>query len=136
MYPLMQNATKTLNDFIKNSSTALDARDICSRYTCDAISNCLFGIDVKSFHDDSAEVYEHSKKVVQGIMAATTSILPKKMFPPESEKFFMKLIKDSINYRINNKIERDDFLAHVIASQQKKNLSEIETMGQVKKENF
>lgn len=128
----MLNVTKTLIEYIQNSSTALDARDFCSRYTCDVISNCLFGIDAKSFQHDNAEIYEHSRKILQGIMAATASLLPRKMFPPKSERFFINLIRDSIEYRVSNKIERDDFLAHVIAMQQKKNLSEVETLGQAR----
>lgn len=130
MYPLMLEGTKNLVEYIEKSSCALDARDISARYTCDVISNCLFGIEAKSFHPEKAEIYDHSKKVLEGIMSATASILPKKMFPKVSEQFFMKLIKDSIDFRVNSKIERDDFLAHVIASQKKKNLSEIETLAQ------
>lgn len=129
MYPLILDGTKNLNEFITNSSTALDARDLSARYTCDVISNCLFGIEAKSFYPESAEIFEHSKKVLDGIMKATASILPKKMFPKDSEKYFMNLIRDSIAHRINSKIERDDFLAHVIASQKKKNLCEIETLA-------
>lgn len=132
----MLDVTKNLIEYINNASTALDARDFCTRYTCDVISNCLFGIDAKSFNHENAEIYEHSRKILEGIMAATASILPKKMFPPKSERFFMNLIKDSIKRRVSNEIERDDFLAHVIAMQQRKNLSEMETLGLARKNLF
>lgn len=130
MYPLMLEGTNNLIDYIERSSGALDARDLSARYTCDVISNCLFGIEAKSFYPEKAEIYYHSKKVLKGILSATASMFPKKMFPKDSEKYFVNLIKESIAHRINSKIERDDFLAHVIASQQKKNLSEIETLAQ------
>lgn len=129
MYPLVLDVTRRLIEYISDEQLPLDARDFSSRYTCDVISNCLFGIDALSLTLESADIYEHSQKMLRGVMNAVSSIFPRKMIPSDSAKFFTKLVKDSIKYRMDNKIERDDFLTHLIATQEKKNLSEIELIA-------
>ncbi|KAG5681251.1 hypothetical protein PVAND_010702 [Polypedilum vanderplanki] len=130
LYPLVIDVTKKLTEYIRDEQSPLDARDLCSRYTCDATANCLFGIDALSLTLENAELYEHSRKIMKQMFGAVTSIFPRRMFPKDSEKFFIKLVKDAIKYRAENNIEREDFLSQVIASQKKKDLPEIEVFAQ------
>jgi cytochrome P450 len=123
----MIEVSHNLNNFIANERHPLDSRDISSRYTCDVISNCLLGIDARSFDDKNCEIYNQSKEILRSIGVAVTSMWTKKCIPANGERFFTNLVKDSIKYRKENQIARDDFLAHVIATKEKKNLNEVET---------
>jgi cytochrome P450 family 6 len=130
MFPLLLDATKHLIEFIENDPVGVDIRDACSRYTCDAICSCLLGIEAHSFTCEQPEIFEHSKKMMQRLGEETLKMFPGKLTPPESDKFFSKLFIDSINYRVENKIERDDFLTHIIANRDKKTLSETDVIAQ------
>jgi cytochrome P450 len=130
LYPLVLHVTKKLNEHITDEQSPLDVRDLCQRYTCDAIANCLFGIDALSLSLENAELFKHSKKMMKGIMDAVLSFYPRRLFPVESAKFFEKLVKDAIKYRLENSVDREDFLSQLISSHVKKNLPEPELMAQ------
>lgn len=131
MYPLIVDATKSLVKFVKHEneiegSKVFDARDICARYTCDSICSCTFGTEAQSFTSDDPFFYEKGRQMLRGMADSLQSYLPKKMLPPEVEKFFIEIAKEAIKVRIENKIQQDDFLTHTIGIKEKKGMSDLD----------
>lgn len=131
IYPLIIDGTKNLVNFIKreidkNSRHAFDSRDISARYTCDSITSCTFGADAKSFTSDDPFFFRKGRQLLRGMADSMQSYIPKKMLPPDIEKFFIEIAKEAIKCRIESKIQQDDFLAHTISIKEKKGMDDLD----------
>lgn len=126
----MDTAKKLIAHVDEKLTKAHDIRDISLRYTCDMISNSIFNVDAHSFSTENPEIFKHCNKIMTGITGALSSLMPKQMFPTESAAFFKRLLIDAIGHKNDVSYKRDDFLTHILASQQKKNLSVDEMLAQ------
>lgn len=134
MFPLIVNGACNLTNYIKQEiskdrSKAFDARDFTTRYTSDVIYSCLYGVDANSFESEKSLMHEYGKKYLKGVIDSLVSLMPKQMMAADIEKFFMNLTRDSISYRVQNTIARDDMLAHSMALQKSKGFSDEEILG-------
>lgn len=134
MYTMIAQGSQRWVDFINkkihnNPSKIFDARNITSRYTCDVISNCLFGFEANSFTNENSRLFHFGHNFIRGIMDSLISVLPRTMLSGDVVQFFNKLTKDAINNRLENKIQRDDMLAQIIALQQAKGLDDLDVVG-------
>ncbi|XP_055697211.1 cytochrome P450 6a9-like [Phlebotomus papatasi] len=101
----------------------IEIKDIISRYTTDVIGNCSFGIDCNSLKDPDTEFRRIGKRVFEFssiefiriffmVMFQDLSRLMKmKINKPEVAEFFMRLLKETTEYRERNAIKRNDFLS-------------------------
>lgn len=131
VFPLVANGAKNLIEYItkeikEKPSRIFAARDFTTRYTCDVISSCLYGVDAQSFSSESPQMFVYAKKFLKGIMNSLVANWPSKMLTDDVTKFFMNLTKQSIALRLKNNIDQDDFLAQMIALQQSKGLKDID----------
>lgn len=137
MYAMIAQGAKRWVDFINQEihndpSKTFTARDITSRYTCDVISNCLFGFDADSFTNKKSPIFHFGHKFIRGIMDSLISVLPRTMLSDDVVQFFTNMAKEAINFRLENKIpkiQRDDMLAQIIALQQAKGLDDLDVLG-------
>lgn len=134
LYPLILDGMKSFVDYInreitKDESRAFDARDICSRYTCDTISSCIFGADAQSFTSDNPFYHVKGQQLIQGVVDSVKSLSPMKRLPSDVEMFFLNITKEAIRFRIESKVERDDFLSQIIALQDKSGISDVDAAG-------
>ncbi|KAL7036971.1 hypothetical protein ACKWTF_009021 [Chironomus riparius] len=132
IYPIAIETTKKLIDHVNEKLTKpYDIKELCSRYTCDLISSCLFNVDAHCLTSDNPEIYDHSRKVMNGIIGAFSKKCSSQMFPTESAAFFKRLTIEAIRHRNEMSFKPDDLLNHIIATQQKKSFSEDDLMSQV-----
>ncbi|XP_070494191.1 probable cytochrome P450 28d1 [Chironomus tepperi] len=132
IYPIaIDTASKLIAHVDEKLTKPYDIKELCSRYTCDLISSSLFNVDAHCLTSDNPEIYDHSKKIMDGIIAAYSKSCPSQMFPKESAAFFKRLTFDAIRHRNEMSFKPDDLLNHIMMTQQKKIFSEDDLMGQV-----
>lgn len=105
---------------------AFEIRDLASRYTCDVSASCTFAFEANSFLSENPPILKLARNILVGITESVLSMFPKKMIPKQHENDFIKVMTDAMKLRNENKIERDDFLAHIIAVKAKKGQTDIE----------
>ncbi|CRL03834.1 CLUMA_CG016147, isoform A [Clunio marinus] len=133
IYPLVRDKTQHLIDYIKREIEAddtkiFDARNICTRCTCDTISSLLFDVDAKSFETDSI-YYKMGEGLIRGVRNAVKSSMPFKKLPKQVENFFKTTAMTSVKQREENKIERSDLLAYFMYLKERKGISDLDLVG-------
>lgn len=128
MFPLVHDVSKRFVDYLneeiqQNPTKTFDIREICVRYTCDTVASCIFAIDGGSFLKKESEIIIMGNKMIRSISDAAKSFFPKRLMPQDVQDFFIYLMDEAIKYRINNNVNRDDFLAHIISLKKKKEMS-------------
>lgn len=128
IFPLIDDIGEKFSAYIKSEiekdpDKSFSARDICVRYTCECVSECIFAIDSGSFRKDDSEIIAMADKMIRSISDAATSLIPKRMMPKDVEEFFIHVMEEALKYRTTNGIQRDDFLNHILDLRKKKGIS-------------
>lgn len=108
-----------------NNKTPLDVKDTTGRFTTDIIGSCAFGIECNSLKDPDNEFRKFGKKVFETSVISNIRRLLANEFPrlftllsvnfnTDSKEFFLKLVNDTVNYRIQNNVKRNDFMQLLI----------------------
>ncbi|NP_001352670.1 cytochrome P450 6a13-like precursor [Lucilia cuprina] len=131
--------------FIEEFEGIVEAKDLCARYTTDVIGTCAFGIECNSLIDPQAEfrqmgryIFEkpRHKGVIQAFMFTNPALARKlrmKTFRDDVSDFFMKVVKETVDYRQKNQVKRNDFLDMLI--EMKKQRDYLLESGQTVDEN-
>uniref|UniRef100_A0A182VF63 Uncharacterized protein n=1 Tax=Anopheles merus TaxID=30066 RepID=A0A182VF63_ANOME len=110
-----------LNESLQ-SSDEVEVHDLLSRYTIDVIGACAFGIECNSFREPDNEFrrygkiafdkLRHSPLVVYLMKAFRThaNALGMKQLHDDVSGFFMRVVKDTVEYRERDQIVRNDFM--------------------------
>uniref|UniRef100_A0A1I8P471 Cytochrome P450 n=1 Tax=Stomoxys calcitrans TaxID=35570 RepID=A0A1I8P471_STOCA len=111
---------------METHNSIVEVKDLCARYTTDVIGTCAFGLECNSLIDPQAEfrrmgrsVFENPrhKAAVQGFMFTNPKLAQKlrmKNFRDEVAEFFLKAVKETVEYRQKNNIRRNDFMDMMI----------------------
>uniref|UniRef100_A0A336LXR4 CSON009724 protein n=1 Tax=Culicoides sonorensis TaxID=179676 RepID=A0A336LXR4_CULSO len=141
MYPLIESVCTKLVDFLEMKSKnneLIEGRDLCSRYTCDVVTNCIFSADAQSFKDENPKIRDEARKIfgsglftmlkltVMEMFPSVSKILRIGFVPKESETFFRDLMRQAIEYRLKNNINNQDYLDFLLQMKEKKGLSDLE----------
>lgn len=125
MYPTLLKVADKLIEVLKErveKDPIINIPDIMSRFTIDIISSCAFGVDCNSLTNSDSEFPRLGRKSIMErrhnafIMALIDSFpklarkLGMRVLPEDVHQFFMKTITDTIRYREQNNIKRNDFL--------------------------
>lgn len=134
MFPLVHDVAKKFANYLReemkeNPSKSFESREICVRYTCDTVASCIFAIDGKSFTKEESHIIAMGMKMIRSISDAAKSFFPKRLMPQDVQDFFIYLMEEAIKLRIANNVNRDDFLAHIIALKEKKEMNDIEMVA-------
>lgn len=129
MFPIMVECsiqlTKSMNSFCENKS-AVDIKEILGCFTTDIIGCCAFGLDCNSFKEEDALFRKYGKKVMpstrrQLIKAVFSFIFPSlatkirlKLIDQDVSEFFIKMVKDTVDYRERTSFQRNDFMQLLI----------------------
>lgn len=112
-------------DMVKKSPV-VEVRELLARFTTDVIGTCAFGIDCSSLKDPEAEFRVMGRKALTDqrhnmLGVALISSFPKfarrlhmKQTPEHIEKFFMRIVNETVSYREQNNIRRNDFMDQLI----------------------
>lgn len=128
MFPTVVKVGESLGEVVGdqlkmlNNEPILEMKDLCARFTTDVIGSCAFGIDCCSLKDPNAEFRMRGRSIfterrhhplVQQFMFTNPKVARKlrmKFFPDEVTSFFLNAIKETVEYRENHDIKRNDFL--------------------------
>lgn len=105
------------------SKQPIEIKDVLGRFTTDIIGSVAFGLECNSLKDPNVEFRIYGKKAFEIDMSSRLKFLVRNYLPNsvlrflnfritkvEVEKFFMKVVKDTVAYREKNNIIRKDFM--------------------------
>ncbi|XP_062137473.1 probable cytochrome P450 6a21 [Drosophila sulfurigaster albostrigata] len=107
-------------------SSIVEVKELLARFTTDVIGTCAFGIDCNSLKDPEAEFRVMGRRALSEMrhgrlgMAFLTSYpdlarrLHMKMTPDHIENFFLRIVKETVKFREENGIRRNDFMDQLI----------------------
>jgi cytochrome P450 family 6 len=144
MFQTFADCTVGLNDIMDDSATnhlPVDIKDILGRFITDIIGSVAFGLECNSLKDPNAQFRKYGKlvfdrsswdlfKELNGFTfpRSLLKLIKFKVTKPEVEKFFMKAVKDTVDYREKNHIYRKDFM-HLLL--QLKNRGTVKDDGKI-----
>ncbi|KAJ4448796.1 hypothetical protein ANN_00187 [Periplaneta americana] len=123
-------------DKYASESENVDLRDILARYATDNISSCAFGVKSNSLKNPHSKFREMGEKIIapgswtnmHRLFRYTSPALLKyfniKSFSDEVTGFFVNVVKETLEYREKNNIERKDFLNLLIQLKKKIDINE------------
>lgn len=142
MFPIIQSYSDDLIDLVEQLSTnypnGFDIKNICTRFTADVIGSCGFGLECNALKDENSEMLRMGEFFdlrdpwvrlnffFVNVFPNLAKRLKMKVTPKFIVDFFMPVIKQTYDYRVNNTdVKRNDFMSLLI---------QIMRSGQVKQE--
>lgn len=125
MFDLMNECAQELGDIINKATEneeALEVKEIMSRFTTDVISSCVFGLQANSIKNPDSIFRIMGKKVFNttfrsrflgffsSFVPGLRRVLKLSFFDKDVKEFFSKMVIDTVKYREENDIHRNDFL--------------------------
>lgn len=126
MFPTILESGKVLETYIKkflqSGNDIVEIRELLACYNTDIIASIAFGIENDSVNDSTNIFREKGRKVfattIKNSMRQTSSfITPKisayfkiKSVDADVEEFFLSMIKQTVDYREKNNVNRKDFM--------------------------
>jgi len=141
MYHLMHECSERLDKYLEMMSadqSIIDFKELLSRFTSDAISSCLFGIESNAIFEKDSEVRKISRLVFPTdlwnnikLMLSINQpyiydLLGLEMNHAKVKQFCMQVAKDTYEFRVKNDFYRDDFVDLLIKIKQNKDLYQDE----------
>lgn len=117
------------------NSKEVEFREMLAQYTTDIIGNVAFGVDCNSLKDPNSEFRRIGKKIFETNQLSLLRDIFTTMFPKASRAlrirtisreitdFFYDLLSDTIKYREEHNVQRNDFLSLLL---QLKNTGKLE----------
>lgn len=114
--------TEHLHRAVKQDSD-IDVKEVLAKFTTDVICNVAFGVECNSLKDpDSAfrragrlnfefSAYEVFKMFFGATFPKLARTLRMKMTKPEVSSFMLGMIKETVAYREQNNVQRNDFMS-------------------------
>ncbi|KAJ3642930.1 hypothetical protein Zmor_025677 [Zophobas morio] len=109
-----------------DSQAPIDIKEILGCFTTDVIGTCAFGLDCNTIKEENSPFREYGRKAMLMSPMLMLGIIFGILFPNAARRlgviavpsdvsaFFMKVVKETVQYRETNKITRNDFMQIVI----------------------
>ncbi|KAF2902947.1 hypothetical protein ILUMI_03247 [Ignelater luminosus] len=125
MFHTLTECGKQLSDYVENVSLKeepIDIKNILGCFTTDVIASCAFGIHCNSFKDTDSEFRKYLKRnfvvtapqllgIILGFAAPNLARrLGIRFVPKEVSNYFMRVIRETVEYREKNNVVRKDFM--------------------------
>ncbi|XP_057650972.1 probable cytochrome P450 6a14 [Diorhabda carinulata] len=104
----------------------VDIKDILGNFSTDIIGSCAFGLECNSFKDPDSPFrqigrkvfdrtrFENLKFIFANNFPKVANLLDIRLLDAEVSNFFTKVVADSVKYREENHVHRNDFLQLLI----------------------
>lgn len=108
--------------FLEGKGKVVDIKDLCAKFTTDLIATTAYGLKVNSLNNPNAEFRESGRKIFNFTMSRGFEILTMFFMPSlikivrpsffgkESGDFLRRVFWDTIDFRIQSGIKRDDLI--------------------------
>ncbi|XP_061401508.1 probable cytochrome P450 6a21 [Musca vetustissima] len=135
MFPIIRDICEQFIEVLDGMSSEypeVEVKDILARFTTDVIGSCAFGIDCCSLKNPNAEFRLMGKKgmseqrhslLVMAFMQSFPEVAAKlglKLFTQDVIDFFMRIVRETAEYREQNNVRRNDFMDMLIDLKNKK----------------
>uniref|UniRef100_A0A182PZ94 Uncharacterized protein n=1 Tax=Anopheles epiroticus TaxID=199890 RepID=A0A182PZ94_9DIPT len=102
--------------------SVVEMKDLLARFTTDVIGSVAFGLECNSLKDPEVKFRVMGRKVFQASPYQAHKAFLSAQFPqiaralhvkltqPDVEEFFMGVVKDTIEFRRSNNVQRNDFM--------------------------
>ncbi|KAJ6632804.1 putative cytochrome P450 6a14, partial [Pseudolycoriella hygida] len=126
MFPIIVGVAdelkNTIDSLIVSSTGEFEIKEVLARFTTDVIGSCAFGIECNSLKNENSDFRKYGKLIFASPRNSFLKVLFMSMFRNWSRKlgmkvvaddvseFFIASLKDTIKYREENNIKRNDFL--------------------------
>ncbi|XP_037815468.1 probable cytochrome P450 6a21 [Lucilia sericata] len=136
MFPIIidigEEFINVMAEEIKEHDNIIEIKDLTSRFTTDVIGTCAFGIDCNSLKEPFTEFRVMGKRAIKeqrhgllinGIMQnfpELARLIHYKQIPDDIEKFYIDLVKQTVEYREKNNVRRNDLMDTLIDLKNKK----------------
>ncbi|XP_037955456.1 cytochrome P450 6a9-like [Teleopsis dalmanni] len=122
-----------LNELV-DQNAKVDIKELLARFTIDIIGTCAFGLNISSLRDPNTEFLVMGQRGLvetrYGFFGtALTSTFPDlarklhvKQTPADIETFFLRIFRETVEYREKNNIRRNDFMDLLIDLKNNKSL--------------
>ncbi|KAF5286961.1 hypothetical protein FQR65_LT12420 [Abscondita terminalis] len=130
MFPTLMQCGKNLENAVRSvceKNVEFDVKKMSSCYTIDVIGSCAFGLDINSFANPHNEFVKQGSRIflsltqlrspsmILSLVAPKLALLLNvQTIPKEITNFFLKLVKNTVDYREKNKVYRKDFMQIMI----------------------
>jgi cytochrome P450 family 6 len=129
MFDLMMVCAQQLKEYLDKTSQKdemLEMKEVMAKFTTDVIGLCAFGLQSNAISDSDSEFRQMGRQIflssplaaVRGLIELTFPSLLKifriKAFPDKVSNFFIRTVKDVIEFRETNNVSRNDFMQLII----------------------
>lgn len=117
------------------NQTEVEFKELLAQFTTDVIGNTAFGVECNTMNNPNSEFRRIGRKILESTPTRVMKDVFVTMFPnvskklrlkttaPEATTFIMNMLADTIKYREENKVQRNDFLSLLL---QLKNTGRLE----------
>ncbi|XP_069675031.1 cytochrome P450 6k1-like [Periplaneta americana] len=139
MFPFISKCATQLTDYLKEASDKgerLEMKEVAGKYATDVITTCAFGIESNCLSNPNAEFRELGKKAVEFstyrafefmsifLLPLMVKLMDLKFFSTEGTKFLRRAFWETLKYREENNIVREDVMRLLIQLKNKGHLDE------------
>ncbi|EFN67920.1 Cytochrome P450 6k1 [Camponotus floridanus] len=128
MFPLISECADYLEQYIEklvSKNEPIDCCQVTAKYTTDVIGKCAFGIEMNALLDKDSEFRKIGKVIFLATWSNTLRYRIKEIFPwlgrmlsyiipnikqMEINHFFVRFVKEIMNYRDTNNVIRHNFI--------------------------
>uniref|UniRef100_A0A0K8UTZ0 Putative cytochrome P450 6a14 n=1 Tax=Bactrocera latifrons TaxID=174628 RepID=A0A0K8UTZ0_BACLA len=126
MFPTVVAVAENLSRTCGKLAPEFEVKELSARYTTDVIGTCAFGIECNSLSDPNAafrcygrSIFEKPRhsQLIQALIIFNPKIAKKlrfKLLNDEVSEFFIDAVRKTVEYRIKNKVKRNDFMDMLI----------------------
>lgn len=144
MFLLMKQCAENLQRHIDSAVLTagdFEVKDLIVRFTTDVIATCAFGLEVNSIEDRDNEFFKAGQLIFLPKRSAFLVFFLHKCFPrlskflrinsfdPKITEVFGTVMRDNVQYRIQNGTGRNDFVDLLLKVKQNKSLEDDERGG-------
>lgn len=122
MFHTVLDISEQLVDFMRLQDEIVEVKEVLAKFTTDVIGNVAFGLESNSFKDANSKFRKMGKKFFsmdrkrqfKNLLILYFKTIAEKLkitiTPKDVSDFFIGTIREAVDYRQKNNIERKDFL--------------------------
>ncbi|XP_049836826.1 probable cytochrome P450 6a13 [Schistocerca gregaria] len=131
MFPLMEACAREMVAVLQplaDGRQEVEIKEWNARFTTDVIGTCAFGIQCNSLRDPESEFRKMGRSIFNSpirtlfnfILVRIGYLLHINSVSPECERFFMGVVRDTVDYRKKNSVKRNDFVNLLLELQEER----------------
>lgn len=132
--------TKFIDEKMRQEGS-LDNRELCAKFTTDVVGSSIYGVESGAFTQPHSAIRELAVNVLSPSWRLSVLLFVSPIFPAivdwlkvslvakKEADFMTQLLRDTLKYRKENKVDRQDFMDFLIQLKEKKGLGEIDLVS-------